>query len=160
MKRTLTVVACFALFLFATESAWAQAYGTAGCGLGSIVFGAKPGIVQIFAATTNGTFANQTFGITSGTSNCQSTAAGRASAAAFIETNREAIAKDISRGGGETITNLSAVAGCKNPQAVGTTLQKEFKTIFPNEQVSDKRVSQSILNTLKDNRSLQCSHAS
>src|SRR5580658_9609667 len=59
-------------------------YGTAGCGLGSIVFGNKAGIVQIFAATTNGTFATQTFGITTGTSNCSDTSGGSASAKVFI----------------------------------------------------------------------------
>ena len=31
-------------------------YGTAGCGLGSMAFGAQEGMVQIFAATTNGLF--------------------------------------------------------------------------------------------------------
>ena len=48
----------------------AAPYGAAGCGLGSVVFGAKTGFVQVFAATTNGTSGNQTSGITSGTSNC------------------------------------------------------------------------------------------
>ncbi|MEN0057326.1 MAG: DUF3015 family protein, partial [Bdellovibrio sp.] len=44
-------------------------YGTAGCGLGSLVFGNEKGPVQIVAATLNGTGV-QTFGITTGTSNC------------------------------------------------------------------------------------------
>src|SRR3954469_2639303 len=48
-------------------------YGMAGCGLGSLIFGPvnSPG-AQILAATTNSTFGSQTFGITSGTSNCVS----------------------------------------------------------------------------------------
>ena len=56
---------------FATGAMAADKYGTAGCGLGSLVFGNQKGIVQIFAATTNGLFGSQTFGITTGTSNVE-----------------------------------------------------------------------------------------
>ncbi|MFN7453535.1 MAG: DUF3015 family protein, partial [Pseudobdellovibrionaceae bacterium] len=49
--------------------AMAKSYGDAGCGLGSVIFGNEKGFSQIFAATTNGTVGNQTFGISSGTSN-------------------------------------------------------------------------------------------
>ena len=51
--------------------AFAEDYGSAGCGLGSLVFKQNDG-TQILAATTNGTFGSQTFGITFGTSNCNS----------------------------------------------------------------------------------------
>lgn len=131
-------------------------YGTAGCGLGSIVFGAKPGIVQIFAATTNGTSANQTFGITSGTSNCVDAEGGANSAKAFVETNREALAKDIARGSGETISSLSSLAGCGNERAVGAKLQKNFKKIFPSARVSNGAVGDSVVTTLKSDATLAC----
>jgi len=50
------------------EQVSGQGYGMAGCGIGSIVFADKPGMIQIIAATLNGTAGSQTFGITSGTS--------------------------------------------------------------------------------------------
>jgi Protein of unknown function (DUF3015) len=131
-------------------------YGTAGCGLGSILFGTKPGIVQIFAATTNGLSANQTFAITTGTSNCEDTAASAENTKAFVQANREAVAKDIARGSGETIASLSTLAGCSDATAVGATLQKNFKTIFPSEQVSDVTVSESVVNTLQAHAELSC----
>jgi hypothetical protein len=131
-------------------------YGTAGCGLGSILFGDKPGIVQIFAATTNGLSGNQTFAITTGTSNCQDTAASAENTKAFVQANREAVAKDIARGNGETISSLSTLAGCTDATAVGATLQKNFKTIFPNEQVSDVSVSESVVTTLQAHPELSC----
>lgn len=137
-------------------SADAAAYGAAGCGLGSVIFGSSPGFVQIFAATTNGTSGNQTFGITTGTLNCADTGGGTASAKAFIETNREALAKDISRGQGETIASLSTLAGCSDSRAVGASLQKNFSTIFPSGQVSDTAVSGSVINVLRSERSLSC----
>jgi hypothetical protein len=131
-------------------------YGTAGCGLGSILFGNKPGIVQIFAATTNGISANQTFAITTGTSNCEDTASSAENTKAFVQANREAVAKDIARGSGETIASLSTLAGCADSAKVGATLQKSFKSIFPNEQVTDVAVSESVVSTLQSHAELSC----
>lgn len=133
-----------------------EGYGTAGCGLGSLLFGNEPGIVQVLAATTNGTFGTQTFGITSGTSNCVDTKASAASTAAFIQANRETVSKEIARGSGETIASITTLAGCADAAAVGSTLQSEFNTIFPNEQVSDVAVSDSVVKTLQSHPELAC----
>ena len=158
MKKLLLGAALVVAASFAGDVQPAQAgpYGAAGCGLGSIVLGNKPGFMQVFAATTNGTFASQTFGITSGTSNCADTGGGAPSAAAFIQTNREALAKDISRGNGETIKNLASLSGCNDPAAVGVALQKNFKTIFPSATVSNTMVSSSVLTILREDKSLAC----
>ncbi len=138
--------------------AMADPYGTAGCGLGSQAFGDKKGMIQVVAATLNGTFGTQTFGISSGTSNCGETSPGTKAAQIFIEANREALAKDVSRGSGETIVNLSSIAGCPDPAAVGATLQKNFKSIFPAENVPNEFVVNSVLATLKAEKELACSH--
>src|SRR5690242_3164224 len=108
-------------------------YGDAGCGLGSMAFGEQQGAIQILAATTNGLFGTQTFGISSGTSNCQGLSGGAQASKVFIEANREALAKDISRGAGETIGTLTWLNGCSDSRTVGATLQKQFKAIFPDE---------------------------
>ena len=115
------------------------------------------GIVQIFAATTNGTSASQTFGITSGTSNCDDTDAGGDSARIFVEANRVALAKDISRGSGETLVALSSLAGCSDSKAVGTALQHNFTAIFPSASASDEAVTGAIMSTLRSDASLSCS---
>lgn len=161
MKTFIMGVAVLALATIAGESkpAMAQggpAYGAAGCGLGSIVFGNKPGFMQVFAATTNASFYSQTFGITSGTSNCADTGGGAPAAAAFIQTNREALAKDISRGNGETIKNLATLSGCADSTAVGVALQKNFKAIFPSATVSNTMVSSSVLTIMREDKSLAC----
>jgi hypothetical protein len=161
MKKLIigTLFATTALLCTTTHEKPAQAgnYGMAGCGLGSIVFGNKPGFIQILAATTNGTFASQTFGITSGTSNCSDTGGGAPSAAAFIQTNREALAKDISRGNGETIKNLATLSGCGDSAAVGASLQKNFNVIFPTADVSNVQVSTNVITVLKADTALSCS---
>jgi hypothetical protein len=150
------VVVAAGVLLFAGAAMAADRYGTAGCGLGSLVFGNQKGIVQIFAATTNGTFGSQTFGITTGTSNCADTGGGMASIKSFTETNREALAKDISRGQGETVANLATLAGCADAKTVGVTLQKNFSAIFPNAATPSSTVSESIVSTLRSEKSLGC----
>jgi hypothetical protein len=130
-------------------------YGTAGCGLGSMAFGSAPGAVQILAATTNSLFGTQTFGITTGTSNCGSGvfAAGTKN---FVDANREALAKDISRGEGEAIGALTVINACQDSHAVGAALQKNFTAIFPSESASNEDVTKAILDTLHGDAALGC----
>jgi hypothetical protein len=157
MKVVLSVVAASTIVVAAHGAARAQAYGPAGCGLGAMLIGSKPGITQIFAATTNGSFGNQTFGITSGTLGCAAAPApGMASAKTYVETNRQSFAKDVARGQGETISNLSQLGGCADSSAVAAKLQANFKTVFPSANVSDAQVSANAVNLIKTDASLAC----
>jgi len=130
-------------------------YGTAGCGLGSLAFGDTPGAIQILAATTNSLFGTQTFGITTGTSNC-GTGVFATGTKNFVEANREALAKDISRGEGEAIGALTLINACQNSHKVGAALQKNFKAIFPSENASNDDVTRAILETLHGDQTLGC----
>jgi Protein of unknown function (DUF3015) len=154
ISATIAMSLCGA-FALTAATAKADGYGTAGCGLGSIVFGNKPGIVQVLAVTTNYT-GIQTFAISSGTSNCKDSAPSLVNAKAFIQANREAIAKDVARGQGETISSLTTLAGCGSDKAVGAQLQQDFKQIFPTEKVTDVQVSDSIVSTLQAHPELAC----
>ena len=140
----------------AASVAQADDYGTAGCGLGSIIFHDKPGMIQVIAATFNGTSANQTFAISTGTSNCGSSEVSEEIALEFIETNREAFAKDAARGNGETIASLATLAGCSDVQAVGAVLQSEFSSIFPSSTATDRQVSTNAIETLRAHGELSC----
>jgi hypothetical protein len=161
----LTSFTVFALCLFTAASAFAkkglvedasgQGYGTAGCGLGSILFGQQEGGIQIIAATFNGTSANQTFAITSGTSNCVP-GAGSHRAELFITVNKEALAKDISRGRGETVDGLASILGCPDSRALGTQLQSHFSQIFPNEKTDGAQVTHSIFGVIRGASDLTC----
>jgi hypothetical protein len=121
-----------------------------------MIFGDQKGPVQILAATTNGTFGTQTFGITSGTSNCVDNGSSTRGARNFIEGNREALAKDAARGSGETITTLSAMAGCQDAKAVGAKLQKRFVQLFPGEKTPVEQVSLNVIEELRADNSLAC----
>jgi hypothetical protein len=157
--KTLLVAAA----VLAASGAYAQAkkstgaagkYGTAGCGLGSLAFGNQPGGVQIIAATLNGT-GIQTFGITTGTSNCEPglLAMGTKN---FVEANREVLAKDAARGEGEAIGAIAVINQCKNLKGVGAALQRDYGTIFPSEKASSEEVTVQILKTLHSDPSLGC----
>jgi hypothetical protein len=129
-----------------------QGYGMAGCGLGSILFGEKPGMVQVFASTTNGIYSNNTFGVSSGTSNCTPTGDDSQAAAVFIDSNRLSMQNDVARGGGETLNAFFNVAECQEREAVGQTLQKNYSQIFKPE-ASNEQVVESIRHTLRQNES-------
>ena len=95
-------------------------YGMAGCGLGSMIFGpVNEPVAQVLAATTNGTLATQTFGISSGTSNCVSGGVIRAEReqAAFAEVNFDDLKRDMAAGGGEYLRSFSSLLGCGVGQA-------------------------------------------
>ncbi len=130
-------------------------YGLAGCGLGSMAFGAQPGGIQILAATTNGILGNQTFGITFGTLNCGPGLLAQGTRN-FVEANREALAKDVARGEGEAIGALTWINGCADSRAVGAALQARFGAIFPAERATDEEVTSAILETLHADPALGC----
>jgi hypothetical protein len=133
-----------------------QQYGMAGCGLGSVVFADKPGMIQIIAATLNGTAGNQTFGISSGTSNCGASGAHEDQAKLFIEVNQQALAKDVSRGRGEALDAFAKIVGCQS-QNLGPALKKNYTRIFSNE-ANSSQTSQAIFGVIRsDSKLQQCS---
>ena len=153
MKKILIAVVLSAVPAFA----FAQNTNIGGCGWGAKLFDGQSGVLpQVLAVTTNGTSGNQTFGITTGTSNCADTGGGMASIKSFTETNREALAKDMSRGQGETLKNLAVLAGCTDASAVGVTLQKNYSSIIPNAATPTEQVSDSIISTLRSQKALGC----
>jgi hypothetical protein len=147
MKQTLYCVLIGGLIL-AASNALAADYGTAGCGLGAMVFQDQPGKIQIVAATINNIISPQTSAITSGTSNCYESGA-REEAAMFITINQYALRNDISRGGGETLTGLSRILKCSDTAQLGTSLQKNYGTIFPAAETNAKDVTNAIDLTIK-----------
>ena len=87
------------------------------CGWGSKLFDGQQGVApQVLGATTNGTFGNQTFGITFGTSGCTQDGAIRSNwkTALFIDGNKEMLARDMSVGSGETLDSLAHLMGVES----------------------------------------------
>ena len=137
MKKILTaVVLCAGLGLATSAHA---VDSTGGCGLGSMAWRGQSGIIpQSLAITTNNTFANNTFGITSGTSGCDPN--GRITGGtgrmvlAFLEDNMEQFAMDAAAGEGETIETLAGMMNVDS-KTLGKDLQQNFAYIFDNDNV-------------------------
>ncbi len=129
-----------------------QGYGLAGCGLGSIVFGPKPGMIQIVAATLNDTGV-QTFGITTGTSNCDIPEMGQ-QAALFIELNQETLKKEVARGSGDTVESLALILKCQDHQRFGEKLRENFSSVMA-EGTDSYEKTRRILTVIEADSALQ-----
>lgn len=133
------LVASLILGVAVMLSAPAQAIDSTGCGLGSMAWRGQSGILpQVAAATTNGTFGNQTFGITFGTSGCDPngriTGGTQKMVLAFLENNLEQFAMDAAAGEGETLTTLAGIMDMNEADVAAKTYQN-FAVLFPNENV-------------------------
>lgn len=150
MKKLLMVGAMVLSLVSVSGSAFAASgYGDAGCGLGSIVFGSEPGAVQVLASTTNGTFYSQTFGITTGTSNCNPAGMVKLEKEreVFAAQNYSTLVKEMAMGEGENLDTLAGLYGCSQDSynEFGSLVQDNFGSIVK----SDSTTSQEMLDSLK-----------
>jgi len=130
-----------------------------GCGLGSMVFAGQQGkVVKVLGATTNGTSGNQTFGITFGTLGCDGTGTVTSTAklALFIDGNMDNLARDISKGEGETLSTLAAVWGLaeQDQAAFNELAQANFSKVFTSENVTSQAVLENLNSLLSNNAQL------
>lgn len=129
-----TVAAVAAAFAFTPAKVEAKGYGMAGCGLGAIVFGSDPGMIQVLAATTNATFYSQTFGITTGTSECTDGGALKAEVEqkVYAHNNFESLQSEMAKGEGEKLTSFAHLMGCSadSVSTFSSVTQQNYNTIF------------------------------
>ena len=150
--KNFIIFSCAALCLFVSTPAKA-AVGPAGCGLGNVILGKDN---QVLAATTNGT-GTQTFGITSGTSNCVDKPGDNAMMIQYIDVNRVALAKDAARGEGETITALSRLMGCQDSRVLGTSMKSNFQNLFPRTDAQPEEISNGLKHLVHEEPALASS---
>ena len=151
MKRLALGLGAFVLLIAGTAHAQ---YGMAGCGLGSLIFGNDNGAFkQILAATTNGTFASQTFGITSGTSNCVSAGVVKAEReqAAFAEVNFQDLKGNMAAGGGEYLASFATLLGCEDSAKPGFAkmTQDKLEVLVPSPSTTPIQMLVSIKQQIK-----------
>lgn len=152
MKKFLVIAVLVSFTLIGIRSAFAveRTYGTGGCGLGSMLLGNEPGMVQVLASFLNGILGNQTFGISSGTLNCEKTPkkfVGNRQLTDFVQANMDNLAKEIAMGHGESLDTLVELTGvsAEKRTALYSKLQANFSTIFPSEKVEVSEVVDHIL---------------
>jgi len=110
------------------------ATGDAGCGLGSLIISKNSKLLQLFALTTNGSFGTQTFGITSGTSNCSASGIvmNDKQQELFVENNYQRIIVEMVQGSGPTLSAFSHALGCSGEKSAdfGSYTQKNYSEIM------------------------------
>jgi len=140
MKRILLAVTL--TLMCANVSMAASAKANTGCGLGTVLWGNKAdGSIasQSFQATTNGTFGNQTFGITSGTLECSTpeNAVNNEHLKRFVLSNMDNLAKDIAQGRGESLNTFAELlqVPVERRAEFAAKLQGNFDKVFTSDQV-------------------------
>ncbi|HUJ79777.1 MAG TPA: DUF3015 family protein [Nitrospiria bacterium] len=122
-----------------------------GCGLGKMLFGqpnfsGKHHIMQqSFAATTNGTFFSQTFGISFGTSGCTNDgvfAGNQQKVNAFAELNLDHLRQEMARGQGEYLASFASLIGVKADRRSEffALTQETYSTLFKSEQTTAREM--------------------
>lgn len=142
-----------ALFVLAPTGV-ALADKDVGCGLGTQIWAGQSGVIpKILAATTNGTFGNQTFGITTGTLGCSSdgviTAANRLPM--FAGTNLDQLSGEMAAGQGEALAamaELYGIADADKPAFYAMT-QRNYATIFASDAVTAGEVLAAVEDLMK-----------
>jgi hypothetical protein len=140
MKKLLVAVAVAAVVPASAMAAGENNIGN--CGWGSKLFDGQSGIApQVLAVTTNGTFGNQTFAITSGTSGCtqDGTVKSNWKTALFIDGNKEMLARDMSVGSGETLDSLAHLMGveAQDRAAFNQIAKENLWKIFAADSTAD-----------------------
>lgn len=144
MKMKLVLATLIAMLPLGAMAAGENNIGS--CGWGSKVFDGQKGLApQVLGATTNGTSGNQTFAITSGTSGCSQDGVVKSTwkTAMFIDGNKERLAQDMSKGGGETLDALAKLIGVKDADRLAfyRSAKENFSTIFVSENVTAEQVA-------------------
>lgn len=130
-KLSIISSTCGLMGLFFAQNA--HAVGSAGCGLGSVVFSSNTWWKQELALTTNGTFLSQTFGITSGTSNCAPGLFGQIQKQKdFVAANLSSLQREAALGTGDSLNGLATVLGCNNSnfETFSTYTQSHYASEF------------------------------
>ena len=110
------------------------------------MIGDQAGAVQIFAVTLNVT-GMQSFGITSGTSNCDAThglVLASKEKEVFVSKNFDNLSREMASGQGEHLATLSGMFGCPVSNFASFS-QRNFEAIYASSETTPKDV----LNSLK-----------
>jgi len=145
--------------VLAALPAVAMADNVGQCGWGSKLMAGQSGVVpQVAAVTTNGTFGNQTFGITSGTSGCtqDGTVSSNWRTSLFIDGNKENLARDMSIGNGESLDSLAHLIGVESQDraAFNRVAKENMARIFPSQDVSTPQIAAALREVLANDAQL------
>lgn len=153
MKKLFSITALLILLTAGTAFAVSKAQENAGCGLGASVIKETDTLIGQLAMTfLNGISGNQTFGITSGTSECKqpSRIVQNERLNEFVVANMDTLARDIATGYGESLDTLAELMGISKEMrpVVYSKLKNNFEKIFTSEKVEAADVIDNIVSII------------
>jgi hypothetical protein len=153
------LMAVAAVLAVGAVSIKANALPDSGCGLGSMLIPSNVAWKQVFAATTNGTFGNQTFGISTGTLGCESGGLGKSAMARqnFVAANYRDLSREMAAGGGEYVASLSSLMGCSNPATFAKFTQSKYQTLFPSADTQPAKMLQTLQSEMSKDATMSAS---
>ena len=152
-KHTLVALMTFGLIFGGAGLALAiHPDNGSGCGLGKMLwadYSHQQAIgPQVLQATTNGTFGNQTFGISTGTSGCTNDGTIFASEKAnvFTSVNFDNLSQEMAQGQGEHLTSLATLMGIPAEQhsEFFAMTQEKYTTLIQAGEISPKAIVKAI----------------
>ncbi len=148
-KKMKKILVSLAAVVALSSSAMAGVNSQTGCGLGSMIIkDDSSAILLALQATTNGTSANQTFGITSGTLGCKKTKlVMNERAEEFVASNMDQLAKEIALGYGESIDTLAELLKVEDKATFSASLQANYNSIYTSQNVKMADVLDNISTT-------------
>ncbi|MGB0954468.1 MAG: DUF3015 family protein [Panacagrimonas sp.] len=154
LKKSLAVAALAAL-----PVSQIMADDDVGCGAGTILWEGQSGVVaKVLAATTNGTFGNQTFGISTGTLGCSSDGVIKAEnrLTEFAGANLDQLSAEMAAGQGESMSALAALYGVESADRAqfNAALKANYANIFSSVEVTAAEVLGAVEATLASDQGL------
>lgn len=155
MKRTLLGL----VLASSSLTAFAGAAGGDSCGWGQMLFEGQSGTpTHVLAITTNGTSANNTFGVTSGTNGCSSNGTITYGGKKIVDVGMfmDEFSEDVARGDGEVITSVAVSLGVKPEDRAHfkQAMHENFNTLFPSANVTSDQLLESMWIVMKNDETL------
>jgi len=148
-KWGIVVVSCIIMISMVGVAGANTVREDCGCGLGAMAIGEKQGVLwKLLGTFLNGLSGNQTFGMSSGTSECgkDQWIAKYDKMNIFVADNMDVLAIDIAQGQGESLDALAEIAEVPIGErpALYAAFQSNFDAIYPTAQVSHTDVVKEI----------------
>jgi hypothetical protein len=145
--------------LLLSTSVLADAPGSQSCGWGNMLFAGQSGTPShVFAATTNTSTGNNTFGMTFGTNGCSTKGTLTYGGKEMIDVSMimDEFSEDVARGDGEAITAVAVSLGVSEADRAlfKSTLHNNFNTLFPSEETTTEHVVSSMFSLMKNDATL------
>lgn len=157
MKNKLLFLYVSLSMVFMTFFSVSADHGMAGCGLGSVFIKEKDRLPQIFAATTNGTYYNQLFAITTGSSNCTTSGIVKKEKEqeVFVHLNYESLEREMATGRGEKLDTLATLFGCSNSKEFNSLAKSNYSKLFASKDSSPSLLLSQLKEEVSKNESLK-----